>query len=112
MLPLHLLGGHGSLSHAPLRGDMGAHPMSPQLRREGLIFAPPSPVSHSPPPSPPLGDLSHSSPLSHGSSSHVPPLVISRSLPPIKGGHGSSSRVPPGAPLRGDMGAHPMSPRG
>ena len=124
MLPLPLLGGHGSLSHAPLRGDMGAHPMSPQLRREGLIFAPPSPLS-------PLGDLSHSSPLSHGSSSHVPPLgYLPLSSPPqggtwelipcspggpVKGGTWEPIPCPPRVdpmplPLVGNMGAHPMSP--
>ena len=71
-------GGHGSLSHVP-----------PQ-RREGLIFAPPFPISphshgsssHVPPP---LGYLPLSTPHSHGSSSHAPPLDR---------GHGSSSHVP------------------
>ena len=73
----------------PLRGTWELIPCPPWLRREELIFAPPS------------------SPLSHGSSSHVPPWVISRSLPPVKGDMGAH---PMSLPLIGNMGARPMSP--
>ena len=93
MLPLPLLGGHRSLSHAPLRGEMGAHPMSPQLRREGLIFAPPSPVSHSLPP----WVISHTPPPSHMGAHPMFLPWLSPALFP---------------PSRGDMGAHPVFPRG
>ena len=44
----------------PVKGDIGAHPMSPQIRREWLIVAPPSNLL----------------PLlrGHRSSSHAPPI--------------------------------------
>ena len=42
-VPSHWVREEGLIDAPPLlRGDMGAYPMSPQIRREGLIVAPPS----------------------------------------------------------------------
>ena len=59
MLPLPLLGGMGAYPMPPKGWTWELIPCPPWLRKEGLIFAPPSPVSHSPPP---LGYLPLSSP--------------------------------------------------
>ena len=108
MLPLPQIGGMGIYPMPPVRGDMGAHPMSPPeeggayfcpslpylspLTWELIPCSPPrlSPTLHPPLtweliPCPPLGYLPLSTPHSHGSSSHAPPLDR---------GHGSSSHVP------------------
>ena len=101
--------GRGKISSSLLIwGDTGAHPMSPP--EKGGAYLCPSLVS-SPPltweliPCSPVGNLPLSSPHSHGSSSHVPPWVISRSPPPT---HMGAHPMP--LPLIGDMEAHPMSP--
>ena len=81
--PPPVRGGHGSSSHIPLIEEGGAY------------FCPSLPC------------LPLSSPHSHGSSSQVPPWVISRSLPPSRGDTGAHPVSP-----RGGMGTRPMSPPG